>query len=152
MTQMNALGEAAAEPHPRRRLRRAPPTGSATGTHDEDAAGALGRAAPRPRRRDRDDHAAPQIPRPRRQAVPGTGADALRTAIAKACKAEGIPLFSPHDLRHRRISLLHLRGVPWARIGEQVGQRNLAVTANTYTHVLADETELDYATLIEEGT
>ena len=55
---------------------------------------------------------------------------------------------SPHDLRHRRISLLHLRGVPWARIGEQVGQRNLAVTANTYTHVLTDEAELDYAALM----
>jgi hypothetical protein len=27
--------------------------------------------------------------------------------------------------RHRRISLEHLRGVPWARIGELVGQRNL---------------------------
>ena len=39
---------------------------------------------------------------------------------------------------------MHLGGVPWARIGEQVGQRDLAVTANTYTHVLADETELDY--------
>ena len=77
-----------------------------------------------------------------------SGADALRTSIAKACKAAGVPLFSPHDLRHRRISLLHLRGVPWARIGEQVGQRNLAVTANTYSHVLADETELDYAGLL----
>ena len=43
------------------------------------------------------------------------------------------------DLRHRRVSLLHLRGVPWARMGEFVGQRNLAVTANTYTHVLVDE-------------
>jgi len=39
-------------------------------------------------------------------------------------------------------------GVPWARIGEQVGQKNLAVTANTYTHVLADETELEYAELL----
>jgi integrase len=77
-----------------------------------------------------------------------SGADALRTSMAKACKAAGIPLFSPHDLRHRRISLLHLRGVPWARIGEFVGQRNLAVTANTYTHVLTDETELDYAQLL----
>ena len=48
----------------------------------------------------------------------------------------------------RRISLLHARGMPWARIGEWVGQRNLAVTANTYTHVLADETELDYAELL----
>jgi integrase len=77
-----------------------------------------------------------------------SGADALRTAISKACKASGIPGFSPHDLRHRRISLLHLRGTPWARIGEFVGQRDLAVTANTYTHVLTDETELDYSSLV----
>lgn len=48
-------------------------------------------------------------------------------------------------LRHRRVSLLHLRGTPWARIGEWVGQRNLAMTADIYTHVLTDETELDYA-------
>jgi integrase len=38
-----------------------------------------------------------------------SGGDALRTAIARACKAAGVPLFSPHDLRHRRISLLPLR-------------------------------------------
>jgi hypothetical protein len=51
-------------------------------------------------------------------------------------------------LRHRRISLLHLRGVPSARIGEQVGQRNLVVTANTYTHVLVSEAEVDYSALL----
>lgn len=77
-----------------------------------------------------------------------SGADALRTAIAKACKAEGIALWSPHDLRHRRISLLHLRGVPWARIAEFVGQRDLTVTANTYSHVMLDEAELDYAEML----
>jgi integrase len=78
----------------------------------------------------------------------GSGADTLRTAIAKACKAAAIPLWSPHDLRHRRISLLHAQGWSWAQIGEFVGQRNLAVTANTYTHVLLDETELDYEKLL----
>jgi integrase len=78
-----------------------------------------------------------------------SGADALRTAIAKACKAAAVPDWSPHDLRHRRISLLHLRGVPWARIAEFVGQRKLSVTADTYTHVLLDETEVDYAALLE---
>jgi integrase len=77
-----------------------------------------------------------------------SGADALRTAISKACKAAGIPVWSPHDLRHRRISLLHLRGVPWARIGEFVGQRDITVTANTYTHVLMDESEVDYVKLL----
>ena len=77
-----------------------------------------------------------------------SGADALRTSIAKACRAAGIPLFSPHDLRHRRISLLHLRGVPWARIADFVGQKDLTVTANTYTHVMVDEAEVEYARLL----
>jgi integrase len=79
----------------------------------------------------------------------GTGSDALRTSLGKACRSAGVPLFSPHDLRHRRISLLHLRGVPWARIGEFVGQRNLAVTANTYSHVLVDEAEIEYGPLLQ---
>jgi len=68
--------------------------------------------------------------------------------VAPACRAAGVPTFSPHDLRHRRISLFHLAGVPWATIGQNVGQRDLAVTANTYSHVLADETELDYRNLL----
>jgi integrase len=85
---------------------------------------------------------------PERPVFQGVTADRLRTAIARACTAAGVPAFSPHDLRHRRISLLHLGGVPWARIGESVGQRNLAVTANTYTHVLVDETEIDYAAVV----
>jgi integrase len=85
---------------------------------------------------------------PERRVFQGFGADRLRTAIARACNAAGVPSFSPHDLRHRRISLEHLRGQPWARIGELVGQRNLAVTANTYTHVLVDQSEIDYAALV----
>jgi integrase len=76
-------------------------------------------------------------------------ADRLRTAISRACTAAGVPVFSPHDLCHRRISLLHLGGVPWATIGQAVGQRDLAVTANTYSHVLTDETDLDYAGCVE---
>jgi integrase len=51
---------------------------------------------------------------PEARLFPDSGADALRTSIAKACRASAIPLWSPHDLRHRRISLLHLRGMPWA--------------------------------------
>lgn len=90
----------------------------------------------------RDDRA------PERRVFQGFGADRFRTAIARACSAAGVPAFSPHDLRHRRISLEHLRGQPWARIGELVGQRNLSVTANTYTHVLVDETEIDYTALL----
>jgi integrase len=85
---------------------------------------------------------------PSRRVFAGFGGDRFRTAVTRACTAAGVPNFSPHDLRHRRISLLHLGGVPWARIGEHVGQRNLAVTANTYSHVLVAEDELDYANLL----
>ena len=85
---------------------------------------------------------------PQARLFAGSGADALRTSIAKACRAAGIPLWSPHDLRHRRISLLHLRGVPWARIAEHVGQKDISVTAQVYTHVMVDEAELDYGALL----
>ncbi len=79
----------------------------------------------------------------------GVSADRLRTAIARACKAAGIPAFSPHDLRHRRISLLHRQGRTWAEIGHFVGQRKLSITADTYTHVLIDGREVDLAGLLE---
>jgi len=38
--------------------------------------------------------------------------------------------------------------VPWARIGQLVGQRDLSVTANTYSHVLIDESEVEYGKLL----
>ena len=85
---------------------------------------------------------------PDRRVFENVTADRLRTAISRACTAAGVPVFSPHDLRHRRISLLHLGGVPWATIGQAVGQRDLAVTANTYSHVLTDERELDYERML----
>ncbi len=69
-------------------------------------------------------------------------------AIARACRDAGVPVFSPHDLRHRRISLLHHEGVSWAEIGARVGQRNLSTTANTYTHVLMNYREIDRAELL----
>jgi integrase len=82
---------------------------------------------------------------PARPVFVGVTGDRLRTALTRACTAAGVPAFSPHDLRHRRVSLLHLAGEPWARIGEAVGHDDLMTTARTYTHVVADEAEVDYA-------
>lgn len=93
-------------------------------------------------------------PCPRDDRVPdrpvfiGFGADRFRTALSRACTAAGVASFSPHDLRHRRVSLLHAQGLSWARIGEFVGHTDLMTTARTYTHVLTDERELDYRSLI----
>lgn len=90
----------------------------------------------------RDDRAA------QRRVFEGFGSDRFRTALTRACTAAGVPTFSPHDLRHRRVSLLHLGGMPWARIGELVGHDDLVTTARTYTHVVADERELEYERLL----
>jgi integrase len=67
---------------------------------------------------------------------------ALRTAIGRACRAAGVPEWSPHDLRHRRISLWHRQGIDWARIGQWAGQKSLRTTADRYTHALLDEAEI----------
>jgi site-specific recombinase XerD len=57
-------------------------------------------------------------------------------------------VFSPHDLRHRRISVLHRQGRSFAEIARLVGQKKLSVTADIYTHVLIDGREADYAGLL----
>jgi integrase len=78
----------------------------------------------------------------------GVTADRLRMAIGRACRDAGVPRFSPHALRHRRISLLHRQGASWAEVGELVGQRSRIVTADRYTHALVDYRELDRAKLL----
>jgi integrase len=73
----------------------------------------------------------------------GATADQLRMAIGRACKLAGVPHWTPHDLRRRRVSLGHKQGLSWAEIGEHVGQQNIKVTGLTYARTLDDYTELD---------
>jgi hypothetical protein len=47
-----------------------------------------------------------------------------------------------------RSQAAHLGGTPWARLGGFVGHADLVTTARTYTHVLADEADLDYLKLL----
>jgi integrase len=72
----------------------------------------------------------------------------LRTALTRVCSAAGVPHFSPHDLRHRRISLLVLRGTPIPRVAAYVGHARGSMTVDTYSHVLLEATEVDYLTLM----
>jgi len=73
--------------------------------------------------------------------------DQIPTQIQRSCRAAGVPAFSPRDPRHQRASLLHAQGIPRTRVGEMVGHDALTA-ARTYTHVLADETEVDFQPLI----
>jgi hypothetical protein len=79
----------------------------------------------------------------------GVAADRLRMAILRGCRDGGVPHFSPHALRHRRISLLHRQGVSWAEIGARVGRRSKVVTADRYSHALVDYREINRAELLK---
>lgn len=82
------------------------------------------------------------------QVFAGFGADRFRTAITRACKAAGIPAYSPHDWRHRRASLLHLGGVHAAEAAAWLGH-SASEHLKTYAHVtLVDRSEIDYADLV----
>ena len=81
------------------------------------------------------------------QVFAGFGADRLRTVITRACKASGVPTFSPHDLRHRRASLWHLQGVPAAEAASWLGH-SAQEHLRTYAHAsLQDRNELRYEEL-----
>ncbi len=68
-----------------------------------------------------------------------TGQD-LRQAMGRACQAAGIIRYSPHDLRHRRVSVCHQEGVPFREIADRVGHARTSMTADTDTHaILAEE-------------
>ena len=83
------------------------------------------------------------------QVFDGFGADRFRTAIAKACKAAAVPLFSPHDLRHRRATLWHMQGVPVVEAASWLGH-SPTEHVKTYAHAtLADRRELVYSDLLQ---
>lgn len=82
------------------------------------------------------------------QAFAGFGADRFRTAITRACRAAGVPAFSPHDLRHRRATLWHLAGVPPVEAAAWLGH-SPTEHLRTYAHAtLSNRSELDYAAML----
>ena len=66
-------------------------------------------------------HGAARRPRPGRKLFPGLNEGTMRDAIGRASRAAGVPLYSPHDLRHRRGSLWHASGMPARELAERMG-------------------------------
>jgi integrase len=92
---------------------------------------------------------APEDRDPDSPLFPGVTSDRLRMAIRRACRDAAVPVFGPHSLRHRYISLAHKRGDSWAEIGDRVGQRSRLVTADRYSHALVDYREVNRTELLE---
>ena len=76
---------------------------------------------------------------PLRRVFPGAGRQTVGNAMRNACKTAGIASYSPHDLRHRYISVKVREGVPITEISAQVGHSRKSLTLDTYAHVLIDD-------------
>jgi integrase len=74
-----------------------------------------------------------------RRVFPGARRQTIGSAMRKACKSAGIASHSPHDLRHRYISVKIREGIPVTKIAAYVGHAPKSLTLDTYAHVLIDE-------------
>jgi integrase len=86
---------------------------------------------------------------------PGTGGQPMNAhspnqSLARALRraglvdAKGVPLVTPHGLRHTAASLMLAAGVPLIVVSRQLGHANPNVTAQVYAHLLCDA-QLDEA-------
>lgn len=74
-----------------------------------------------------------------RRVFPGANKNTVGNAIRNACRVAGIAAYSPHDLRHRYISVKLAEGVPVTEIAAQVGHARKSLTLDVYSHVLVNE-------------
>jgi integrase len=56
--------------------------------------------------------------------------------MSRACRLAKIPNYTPHDLRHRRITLWHQEGVPERELAERAGHSRPSMSLDVYTHVM----------------
>ena len=76
---------------------------------------------------------------PDRAVFPRVNEDGLRNAMLRACRSAGIPTYSPHDLRHRRITIWHHAGMPTKEVQRRVGHSRASMTLDVYAHVMPVE-------------
>ena len=64
--------------------------------------------------------------------------------MLRACKTAGIPHYSPHSLRHRRITCWHQSGVVARELAERAGHARASMSLDVYSHVMPlDENAAD---------
>jgi integrase len=88
---------------------------------------------------------------PARRVFQGLTEGSTLNAMRRACRDSGIPHYTPHDLRHRRISLWHASGVPARELADRAGHAKASMSLDVYSHVMPTEevAEQGLATLLE---
>jgi integrase len=73
---------------------------------------------------------------PERRVFLGLSEDRMQRAMREACVEAGLPAFTPHDLRKRRISLWHGQGVTVTELRERAGHSDVMTTLRAYAFVI----------------
>lgn len=60
--------------------------------------------------------------------------DTVRTLLRRACEAAGVPVLTPHALRHTGATIAVAQGVPLHAVMQRLGHANIGLTANLYSH------------------
>ena len=77
---------------------------------------------------------------PERKVFQGITEASAYQAMLRACRNAKVPHYSPHSLRHRRITLWHQSGVPARELAERAGHSKPSMSLDVYSHVMpADE-------------
>jgi integrase len=56
--------------------------------------------------------------------------------MLRACRTAKVPHYSPHSLRHRRISVWHQSGVVARELAERAGHARASMSLDVYSHVM----------------
>jgi integrase len=75
----------------------------------------------------------PEDRTPERRVFQGLTVNAVRNAMRRACTAAQIPHYHPHDLRHRRATIWHHRGMPSRELAERGGWTKASLPLDVYT-------------------
>ena len=54
--------------------------------------------------------------------------------LAASCRSAGVPVLTPHQLRHSGGSVAHAAGADYKRTSERLGHADIATTMRTYIH------------------
>lgn len=65
--------------------------------------------------------------------------DVLRAVMRRTCEAAGVPLLSPHALRHSTGTYLISRGADPVSVAALLGHAQVSTTLNIYAHALPDK-------------
>ena len=76
---------------------------------------------------------------------------ALSQAFERIARRAGVPVIRLHDLRHTHATLLIKEGVPVKVVSERLGHAHIALTIQTYQHVLPGM-QADAASIFEQLT